>query len=213
MKIFIVDDHPLVRKGLTAVFSFENDIDLVGESDNVNGAIELINKSKPDIVLVDLRLGNDCGLEIISKVKQQNHDIKFIILTSSASYEHFELAENLKVDGYIFKEALPEEMLYAIRLVARGRKYYDPELIDIRRQRDTSSNEKLTEREYDVLRALSRGLSNKQIARELYITENTVKKHVSQILSKLNLQDRTQAALYAVESDIKNNTSNPLVVY
>lgn len=204
MKVIIVDDHPLVRQGLSSVLTMENDIELIGESDHVGAALELIGQTDPDLALIDLRLGRECGLEIIREAKKQNAYTKFVVLTSSASIEDFMMAEECGAEGYVLKEALPEELLYAIRLVSRGRKYYDPELLEYKLKKDESScSEQLTEREREVLRELGNGLNNRQIAEKLFITENTVKKHVSQILTKLNLNDRTQAALYANNADLR----------
>ncbi len=206
MKVIIVDDHPLVRQGLSSVLAMETGIELIGESTNVKEAIDMIKVRKPDLVLVDLKLGRECGLEIVSEIKKQRINIKFIVLTSSASYEDFVMAEECGVDGYVLKEALPEELLYVIRLVARGRRYYDPQLLEYKiLQEENNFSERLTTREQEVLKELGKGLSNRQIAGKLYITEHTVKKHVSQILAKLNLNDRTQAALYANNMELKYN--------
>lgn len=199
MRIVLIDDHLLVRKGLFLVLSLENDIEIVGEAGNVKEAISMINKSHPDIALVDLRLGKEYGLDIIEKCKKNNTDTKFIILTSSADEDDFRKSEDYGADGYVLKEALPEELLYAVRLVYKGRKYYDPGIMEgiLRTSTQDGMVEELTPREQDVLKALGEGLCNKDIAQKLYITEYTVKKHVSQILAKLDLTDRTQAALYA----------------
>lgn len=204
MKVVIVDDHPLVRQGLSSVLAMERDIELIGESDHIREALEMIDQNDPDLALIDLRLGRECGLEIIRAAKKENVSTKFIVLTSSASIEDFMMAEEYGAEGYVLKEALPEELLYAIRLVSRGRKYYDPELLEYKLKKDENScSEQLTEREREVLRELGNGLNNRQIAEKLFITENTVKKHVGQILSKLNLNDRTQAALYANNTDLR----------
>ncbi len=197
MKIAIVDDHPLVREGLSAIIACESDIELSGEAENIKDALMMIQHKNPDIVLVDIRLADESGLDIVKKAKQSEYLKKFIILTSSTEEENFYKAEKLGVDGYIFKEALPEELIYAIRLVNRGRKYYDPEVIKLKMKEDNKFTEKLTLREREVLTALGKGFSNRNIAKELFLSENTIKKHVSQILAKLELSDRTQAALYA----------------
>lgn len=204
MKIIIVDDHPLVRQGLSSVLAMERDMELIGESTNVIEALTMISERKPDLALIDLRLGKECGLDIVDAAKKQRSNSKFIILTSSASYEDFLMAEECGVEGYVLKEALPEELLYAIRLVSRGRKYYDPELLEYKlRQNEIIFHEQLTTREREVLKELGKGLNNRQIAKKLFITENTVKKHVGQILAKLELEDRTQAALYANNMELR----------
>ncbi len=199
MKVILVDDHPLVRKGLASVLSLESDIELVGEAGNTKEAMELIDRQKPDLALVDLRLGKEDGLGIIERYKNNSRDCNFIVLTSSAHEEDFRKAEEVGANGYVLKEALPEELIYAVRLVSRGRKYYDPGIMDamMKASSDEGIVEELTQREREVLMVLGQGLCNKDIAKKLFVTEYTVKKHVSQILAKLELTDRTQAALYA----------------
>lgn len=204
MNIVIVDDHPLVRQGLTAVLSAEGDMNLIGEAANADEALEIITRTKPDIALVDLRLMDVSGLDIVKVCKEKVPVCKYIILTSSVDQEDFRRARELGVDGYVLKEAFPEELIAAIRLVYRGRKYYDPSMVDFIMNKDENDFriEQLTPRELEVLRTLGEGLKNKDIAKKLFITEYTVKKHVSQILAKLDLADRTQAALYAVDKKI-----------
>lgn len=199
MNIIIADDHPLVRQGLIAVITLEGDMNLVGEASTGDEAVRLVAKMNPDVALVDLRLTDISGLEIIRSCKENAPACKYIILTSSVDKEDFRRARELGVDGYVLKEAFPEELISAIRLVFRGRKYYDPSMIDCMMSKDESDEhvEQLTPRELEVLRTLGEGLSNKDIAKKLFITEYTVKKHVSQVLAKLELTDRTQAALYA----------------
>lgn len=204
MKIIIVDDHPLVRQGLSSVLAMETDMELVGEAANVIEAVTMIKDKEPDITLVDLKLGNECGLDIVNTTRSQGSSSKFIILTSSASCEDFLIAEEYGVEGYVLKEALPEELLFSIRLVGQGRKYYDPQLLEYKlRQGMGNFNEQLTARELEVLRELGKGLNNQQIAKKLFITENTVKKHVGQILAKLGVRNRTQAALYAQNMELR----------
>lgn len=204
MNIVIVDDHPLVREGLSAVITMEEDMNLIGEASNGDEAITLVARMNPDIALVDLRLANTSGLEIIQSCKGSSPNCKYIILTSSAERADFRQAREVGVDGYVLKDAFPEELLSAIRLVHRGRKYYDPGMVDFMMSKEENNEhiEQLTPREFEVLRALGEGLNNKEIAKKLFITEYTVKKHVSQVLAKLELADRTQAALYAREKRV-----------
>ncbi len=197
LKIVVVDDHPLVRQGLISALRCESSIEVIGEAENVRQSIEVLRRMQPDIVIIDLRLGNSSGLEIIEEARKKQLSCKFIIFTSSGSEKDFLCAEQLGVSGYILKEALPEEIIYAIRIIGQGRKYYDPRIVEIKMKGETVLNEELTPREREVLAALGKGLSNRDIASRIYVSENTVKKHVSQILAKLNLGDRTQAALYA----------------
>jgi two-component system nitrate/nitrite response regulator NarL len=196
MNLLIVDDHFLVRKGLEALFKEESNIECIQEASNIDEAMSIIIKDKPDIVLVDLKLGKEDGLELVVKSKTLDSLCKFIIITSFISHENFLRGEEIGIDGYIIKDAFSEDIFYAISAVSRGKKYYDPSIIDYK---DTSKKdtmiEALTDREKDVLRELGKGYSNDDIAKELYISKNTVKKHVSSIFSKLNINHRTQAAV------------------
>ncbi|RJE49100.1 MULTISPECIES: response regulator transcription factor [unclassified Dehalobacter] len=206
MKIVIVDDHPLVRQGLEAVLSTETDMTIVGKASNAGEAVDLICSVFPDIVLVDLMLSGSSGLDVIKTCKEKVSTCKYIVLTSSVSQDDFQTADQIGADGYILKEAFPEELISAIRLIYRGRKFYDPLVIEFMMKKETSNSmQQLTSRERDVLITLSEGLSNKEIAKKLVITEFTVKKHVSQILAKLELADRTQAALYARDHGLGNS--------
>ncbi len=206
MKILIVDDHPLVRKGLEMVTALEADIQVAGFASNGEEALDLIAKTDPDVVLVDLRLPGEHGLDIIRKARLVNTRAKYVILSSYASTEEIQQAMAEKVDGYILKEALPEELISSLRLVARGRKYFDPVIIqhavDNNFQNNDNKLSELTTRELEVLASLAKGQNNKGIGESLYISEHTVKKHIGQILTKLNLKDRTQAALYAVSKGL-----------
>lgn len=197
MKILIVDDHPLVRKGVLSTLSFEKDIEKIMEASNINEGMSLLRKERPDLVIVDLYLGDEDGLEIIERARKNNIDTKFLVLTSSLKKEDFNRAEEFGVDGYILKEAFVEDILYAIHVVMRGQRFVDPEILKYSPSNNIIDNHlsELTRRESDVLAVLAKGMSNQQIADELFISEHTVKKHVSSILSKLELEHRTQAAL------------------
>ncbi|HHX77826.1 MAG TPA: response regulator transcription factor [Firmicutes bacterium] len=207
MRIVVVDDHPLVRKGLEMVASLEEDIEIAGCAANSEEALALIQEERPDVALVDLRLPGENGLDIIKKARElnSNNGCKYIILSSYATKDEIRRAMAEKVDGYILKEALPEELISSIRLVAKGRRYYDP-IIMQQAMEDSGEEEDrlsgLTARERDVLAALAQGKSNKAIADSLFISEHTVKKHIGQILTKLELRDRTQAALFAVSKGL-----------
>jgi DNA-binding NarL/FixJ family response regulator len=199
--IIILDDHPLVRQGIRAIVATGNTINVVGEASNAQEALKLMEQTQPDLVLVDLNLGNNNGLDFIQAARRLGHTCKYMILTSSVTRSELQLAQSLKIDGVCLKEAFPEDLLYAIEFVARGRKYYDPVFMESMMDPKPTDEEQelsdLTPKQLEVLMSLGKGHSNREIANVLYITEFTVKKHVSQILAKLNLTDRTQAALYA----------------
>ncbi len=197
MKILVVDDHPLVRKGIVSTLSFDDDISSIFEASGINESLKIIEDEKPDLAIVDLYLVNEDGLEIVSKCKAKGVDTKFMILTSSLKRDDFQRCMEIGVNGYILKEAFAEDIIYAVGVVSRGRQFIDPEII-MYQTTVVSENrvlDELTPREHDVLEEIGKGLSNYEIAKNLYIAENTVKKHVSNILSKLDLTHRTQAAL------------------
>jgi len=197
LNILIVDDHPMVRKGIASTLSLEENVEEIREASNVEEAKNLMVKSSSDIAFIDLKLGRQNGLEIAKWAKSKNISTKFIVLTSSSDKGDFMRAQEVGVEGYILKEAYIEDIIYAFNVVARGKKFYDPELF--LQNTDKPENdilEELTDRERDVLTELGKGLSNQQIAGKLFISENTVKKHVSNILFKLGLNHRIEAALY-----------------
>jgi len=206
IKLIMVDDHPLVRKGIEAAARLEENLELVGCASNGAEALQLIGEHRPDVALIDLRLQNEHGLSVVRKGREVCPETRFIILTSYSTEEEIQGAIKEDVDGYVLKEALPEELISAIYTVSQGRKYFDPAVVQFamgqgryKKKPDTSQ---LTPREMEVLKALGRGLNNSGIAQELFISEHTVKKHVGSILDKLDLKDRTQAALYAVSKGL-----------
>ncbi|TCQ07076.1 response regulator [Serpentinicella alkaliphila] len=204
INILIVDDHPLVRKGLVSILSLEDDINEIKEAANIKEATNLLETYNPQITILDLNLGKEYGLDLISKAKSKT-DSKFIIITSSYKKEDFEKAQEIGVDGYILKDAFTEDIIYALSIVKRGKKFIDNEILQQSMKNNKREKEKLdelTSREMEVLEELGKGQSNIEIAQTLYISPYTVKKHVSSILSKLNLHHRTEAALY-INSSLK----------
>ena len=203
MRIVIVDDHPVVRRGLELTLKNEKDFEVVGSASSCPEGVETIKEKDPDIAIVDMKMPGGGGLELIRKARKLTSCCRFIILTSYASRNEVAQAVQENVEGYILKEALPEELISALRLVFKGRRYYDPEIIDsvISVERKHPLND-LTKRELEILTALAQGNNNKSIAEHLFISENTVKKHIGNLLSKLELKDRTQAALFAVSQGL-----------
>ena len=197
MRIIVVDDHPLVRKGIISILAENSRVQEIIEASNAEGALELISRCKPEVALIDLKLDKEDGLEVAVRGKSTSPETKYIILTSFISQADFLRAEKIGIDGYMLKQAAVEDIIYIIDLVFRGKKYYDPDIIAYYKKssEDNGMVNLLTYREKEVLVELSKGLSNEEIAECLYISENTVKKHISSILSKFNLKHRTQAAL------------------
>ncbi len=203
MRIAIVDDHPVVREGVAQVLREEDDMQVVGTAPSTLEGVRLVEKENPDVVLVDLQMPGGGGLEMVRQARGLAASARFVILTAYASRGDVSAAVNEGVSGYILKDALPEDLVRAIRLVAGGRRYYDPAIIDlIVGQPDDDPLSSLTERESEVLAVLATGLDNKEIAEMLHISENTVKTHVSRILDKLQVKNRTQASHYAASRGI-----------
>ncbi len=202
MRLVLIDDHPLVLQGISSIMQFQDDLDIVGTASCSQEGLTLLSELKPDIALVDLRLPGEDGLDIIRRGRNIAPECRFIILSSCSESSDVKRAMSEKVEGYILKEAMPDEIINAIRLVSRGRTYIDPSIMQSFMCQEKDPIEELTPREMEVLSALASGMSNREIADSLFVTEYTVKKHVSQILDKLNMADRTQAALYAFSRGI-----------
>ncbi|MDD1514016.1 response regulator [Priestia megaterium] len=209
IKILIADDHHVVRKGLAFFLQTQPDLEIVGEASNGEEALKLATSLEPHIVLMDLSMPILDGIEATKELKKQAPHIQVMILTSFSDQDHVIPALEAGASGYQLKESDPDELVAAIRKLMNGENQLHPKVTTHLLTRLTKSSEKkvncidhLTKREKDVLKEIAKGKSNKEIGASLHITEKTVKTHVSNILSKLGVQDRTQAALYAVQHGI-----------
>ncbi|MBU8688881.1 response regulator transcription factor [Priestia megaterium] len=209
IKILIADDHHIVRKGLVFFLQTQPDLEIVGEASNGEEAVKLATSLEPHIVLMDLSMPVLDGIEATKELKKQAPHIQVMILTSFSDQDHVIPALEAGASGYQLKESDPDELVAAIRKLMNGENQLHPKVTTHLLTRLTKSSEKkvnfidhLTKREKDVLKEIAKGKSNKEIGASLHITEKTVKTHVSNILSKLGVQDRTQAALYAVQHGI-----------
>ncbi|MEI2329364.1 response regulator transcription factor [Priestia megaterium] len=206
IKILIADDHHVVRKGLVFFLQTQPDLEIVGEASNGEEALKLATSLDPHIVLMDLSMPVLDGIEATKELKKQAPHIQVMILTSFSDQDHVIPALEAGASGYQLKESDPDELVAAIQKLMNGENQLHPKVTSHLLTRLTKSSEKkvnfieyLTKREKDVLKEIAKGKSNKEIGASLHITEKTVKTHVSNILSKLGVQDRTQAALYAVQ--------------
>ena len=191
MNILIIDDHPLVCQGIKNILLTQVDIVNVFEANDIDGALTIMSEHKIGLALVDVRLKGEDGIDFIIEAKKRFKDVKYVVLSSSSTADDFNRAMDAKVDGYILKDSLPEDIIYAVRTVLRGRKHFDPIFLDMEDPLD-----ELSPREKEILECIAKGLTNKDIADKLFISENTVKRHVTSILSKLNLENRIQAAMH-----------------
>lgn len=198
MKLIVASSYPLTRKGIISMIKKESDIVISGEANTVKSALNLIDSTKPDIIITDEILGEGNGLELFLKARLRKIPSKFIFIGYYNSIDFFIKSIDEGVEGYILREAEGSELLYAIRQVYKGRRYYDVDLMTNAYQNHNNQGvAALTARENEILIELGRGKTNRQISEDFYITEHTVKKHVSEILRKLGFNDRTQAAIYA----------------
>jgi two-component system, NarL family, response regulator LiaR len=210
IRILITDDHAVVREGLRALISSEPGMTIVGEAVDGIEAVLKARSLRPDVVLLDLVMPRKGGIEAIEEIKRDLPETRILVLTSFAEDDKVFPAIRKGAQGYLLKDSAPDELLQAIRHVYRGETSLHPTIArkliqEINQPSDLPpSDEPLTEREVEVLRLVARGLSNQEIADELVVSERTVRTHVSNILSKLHLANRTQAALYALKEGLSS---------
>ncbi|MEA4909598.1 MAG: response regulator transcription factor [Anaerolineaceae bacterium] len=206
IKLLLVDDHPVVRKGMRAMLETEADLSVVGEGTNGEEAVRQYAQLKPDVVLMDLVMPVMDGVQAIREIIQQDPGARILVLTSFSSDDKVFAAINAGAAGYLLKDSDPDDLIRAIHQVKRGESSLHPavarkllsELTHSRTQQPEP--EPLTEREKEVLTYIAQGLSNQEISEKMVVSRATVHSHVSRILSKLQLDSRTQAALYAIRA-------------
>lgn len=209
IRILIADDHAVVREGLRALIATKPDIEMVGEAADGTEAILKSRSLRPDVILMDLVMPRQDGIEAIAEIKRENPDARILVLTSFADDGKLFPAIKAGAMGYLLKDSSPQELLQAIHDIYHGKSSLHPSVAlkvirELNRPREslTPSEQPLTERETEVLKLVAQGLSNQEIATTLVISERTVGTHVSNILSKLHLANRTQAALYALQEGL-----------
>lgn len=205
IKVLIVDDHAVVRQGLMTFLELQDGIEVVGEASNGKEALQKVIELQPDVVLMDLVMPVMDGLTAIKEIKLMRPETEVIALTSFADDEKVFTAIRSGATGYLLKDVQPADLVKAVIAAERGEVQLHPEVAKrlmhevVAPPKETDGLQELTERELEVLGLLGRGMSNKEIARELQVSEKTVKAHVSSILNKLSLPGRTHAALFAVK--------------
>ncbi|HET7656953.1 MAG TPA: response regulator transcription factor [Bacillales bacterium] len=210
IKVLLADDHLVVLQGLRFFLSTREEFEIVGEANDGCEAVKLANELEPDVVLMDLMMPKLDGVEATKRIKDGNPSIKIIVLTSFADQDHVLPALRAGAEGYQLKDIEPDALAETILAAYQGKKMLHPQATELlmshmtegdTNECETGCLEELTPREQDVLSQITQGRSNKEIAAALYITEKTVKTHVSSILSKLNVHDRTQAAIMAMKKN------------
>ena len=202
ISVLIVDDHAVVRQGLRTLLELQEEIEVVGEASNGVESVDQARQLLPDVVLMDLMMPEMDGIEATRSIRSLSPSTKVIILTSFAEDDKVFPSIKAGAQGYLLKNVSPADLIKAVKAAHRGEVQLDPEiakkLMDEYSSRPSKpTSGELTEREMEVLRLIARGLNNRDIAGKLVLSEKTVKTHVSNILSKLHLSDRTQAAIYA----------------
>lgn len=206
IRILIADDHHVVRRGLVFFLKTQKGLDIVGEAKDGKEAVEKATELLPDLILMDLDMPVMNGIEATRAIKEKYDDMKILILTSFSDQDHVIPAMEAGASGYQLKDIEPDELVRSIEAIMNGENQLHPKATSHLLNNLTKSKtermpmDELTKRELEVLKEIVNGKSNKEIAASLYITEKTVKTHITNILSKLDLADRTQAALFAVRS-------------
>ena len=193
IRVLVADDHPVVRQGLCTMLEIEDDIVVVARAGDGDEAVRLTRETRPDIVLLDVQMPNTNGIEALKRIRADDPDARVIVLTTYRNEDYLFPSLQAGARAYLLKDCSREELADAVRRVAAGESLLDPEVLRGRRPRAGGGERELTARELEVLQLMARGRSNGQIAVQLFVSENTVKTHVSNILAKLGAADRAGA--------------------
>lgn len=208
INILLVDDHAILRDGLKNILSFEDDMQVIGEAISGEEALKLSEELAPDVIIMDINLPGMNGVETTSVIKAKNPDARILVLTMYTHDEYLLSALKAGADGYLLKDAPSEHVVEAIKAVSRGESMITPSMtkklvnMHLQQTQVKKDDSNLTDREQEVLIGLVEGLSNKEIAEKLFISDKTVKIHVSKIFKKLEVKSRSQAVIYAVQNQL-----------
>lgn len=209
LEIIIADDHMMIREGLKQLLELDGTMKVIAEANDGEECLNLLNKKiHPDILLLDINMPKKNGIEVLEYIKQNKIPVKVLILTVHNEVEYLLKAVDIGIDGYLLKDSSYDELKEAIDMVISGNTYIQPSLLPALNESledyalDKEKIDSLTKRELDVLRLISEGCSNKKISDELTISERTVKNHISHIFRKIDVEDRTQAAVFAIRNKI-----------
>lgn len=210
IRVMIVDDHELIRQGLRKILEIENDIIVAGVAEDGESALVMAQELNPDVMLLDINMKGLNGIKTLKRIKEMGLKVKVIMLTIHSDREYLLETVGLGASGYLLKDTGTDNLVTAIRRVNEGCSYIQPSMADesatdlLRKAAvPDPEKDKLTRREIEVIALIADGLNNKEIADQLYISEKTVKNHVSNLFKKINVTDRTQAAIFAFKHSIK----------
>ena len=208
IKIKITDDHSMIREGLKNLLELEGDIEVIAEAEDGEDCLNKLLTVKPDVLLLDINMPKLNGLEVLKKLKERKSKVKVLVLTVHNETEYLMKAVEIGINGYVLKDSESSELKKAIYAIYDGENYIQPSLIPslnskmIEKNEDEIKIDSLTKRELQVLKELAVGKFNRDIAKEMEISERTVKNHISSIFKKLDVTDRTQAAVFAIKNDL-----------
>lgn len=209
IQILIADDHSMIREGLKQLLELDENLKVIAEASDGNEALVKIDIYKPDVLLLDINMPNRNGLEVLRELKRKKSNLKVLILTIHNEVEYLVKAVDIGCNGYVLKDSSSDVLKEAIYALHKGDMYIQPDLIPVLNEGLSSSKsseneklEQLTRREEEVLKLIAEGLFNKEIAAKLDISERTVKNHVSNIFKKIDVSDRTQAAVFAIKNNL-----------
>ena len=207
-KVMLVDDHALIREGIKQLLEFDGSIDVIEQASDGAECLEKLQHVQPDILLLDINMPNVNGIEVLEEIKKKNIPVKVLMLTVHSEVEYLVQAVDIGANGYILKDSGSEELKKAIQSVMEGDYYIQSSLIPslnsrlVNRDIDKEKIAALTKREMEILTQIAGGMCNKEIALNLNISERTVKNHISNIFKKIDVSDRTQAAVFAIRNNI-----------
>lgn len=204
IRVMLVDDHALMREGIKQLLEFDGSIDIIEEAKDGEECLQKLENCNPQVLLLDIIMPKMDGIEVLEEIKRKKINVKVLILTVHNEIEYLLKAINMGVDGYILKDSESTELKKAIETVVSGESYIQPKLIPSLSAQDEAKGkiEDLTSRELEILIHVANGSLNKEIAKKLDISEQTVKNHMSRIFKKIGVCDRTQAAVFALKNDI-----------
>ena len=218
IRVLIVDDHPLFRSGAITTIGEEPDMEIVGEAEDAEGALDAIRRLKPDVILMDIRLtGNVNGIELARRVRRETQDIKIVVLTNFSNEPYIRAMMEIGVEGYILKDTPPGEVIGAVRMVLDGRTVFSEQIsrtvvsgfLEHRTGSNLATPGRITEREAEILRLLAGGVSNADIAAHLNVAVGTVQYHLTSIYGKLGVRSRAEAIIKAVRKGLVVVESEP----
>ena len=208
VKVMISDDHVLIREGIKQLLEFDGDIEIIAEANDGAECLSILDHTLPDVLFLDINMPKKNGIEVLQEIRKKKIPIKVLILTVHNEIDYLVKAVDIGVDGYLLKNTGSAELKKAIQSVINGESYIQPDLIPslnvklITRNNNRGKIVSLTKRELEVLILVASGMFNKEIAEEMKISERTVKNHISSIFKKIDVADRTQAAVFAIKNNL-----------